>query len=319
MDINRFEALGISETFVKSLMKQGIKEPTPIQEKAIPLLLQGKDVIAQAQTGTGKTFAFMLPMMEKINPEFPFVQGLVITPTRELALQIKNEADKLARGRGISVLAVYGGQDVEAQIRKLKRKAHIVIGTPGRMIDHLRRGTLNFCRLNTLVLDEADQMLDMGFLPDVETIISKITSPSRQTLLFSATIPQAVSSLAKKLMVDPVTVHAKGRAITLDEIRQMLVETTDRQKQASLIKVLEETQPFLAIAFCRTKRRASTLTAALISHGYNADELHGDLSQAKRERVMEQFRKAKIQILVATDVAEHLSNEFILDLCKNKS
>jgi len=296
-----FKELGISSELIELLNKDGITEPTPIQEQSIGELLNGKDVIAQAQTGTGKTLAFLLPILEMIDIEKPFIQGLIITPTRELAIQITNEAKKLQEAKNISILAAYGGQDVEQQIRKLKNGIHLVIATPGRLLDHMRRKTIDLGKLKALVLDEADEMLRMGFLEDVESIIID-TPHTRQTMLFSATIPNEVRSLGKRFMKNPVQIEIQGKNVTLDEIKQIVIETTDRRKLDSLCQLIDEFRPYLAIVFCRTKRRVSSLNLDLRTRGYNSDELHGDLSQGKRERVIKSFRKAEIQILVATDI-----------------
>jgi ATP-dependent RNA helicase DeaD len=297
-----FGSLGVRKEFVDILSKNGITEPTPVQEQTIPKLLKGKDVIAQAQTGTGKTLAFLLPLLEKIQSNEGYTQGLIVTPTRELALQITTVAKMLAPAKGVSILAAYGGTDIEQQIRKLKGAVHLVIGTPGRLLDPLRRGTVNFSRLAVLVLDEGDQMLDMGFLPDIRQIINH-TPGARQTMLFSATMPEEMSKLASKYMKDPVHVKIQSPNVTLDEIRQVVIMTTDSARQSALCKVIEECNPFLAIIFCRTKRRASALNEALGRRGFNSEELHGDVTQAKREKVMKRFRQAEIQLLVATDVA----------------
>jgi len=298
-----FLSLKIGLPLHDTLKANGITEATPVQEKAIPLLVAGKDVIAQAQTGTGKTLAFLLPILEKADPHVEHVQALILTPTRELALQITTEAKKLlAQLDDIHVLAVYGGQDVERQMKKLRGKKQIVIATPGRLLDHLRRGTIELSTVSMLVLDEADQMLHMGFLPEVEEIIG-CTPGDRQTMLFSATMPAQVRSLAKRFMRSPEDVRVQGKQITLKDIRQIVVETTDRAKQSTLRALIDQERPFMAIIFCRTKRRATTLNAALQGMGYLSDELHGDLSQAKREDVMKRFREARIQLLVATDVA----------------
>jgi ATP-dependent RNA helicase DeaD len=297
-----FKTLGVKKELIKGLDDLGVTIPTPIQREAVPLLISGKDVLAQAQTGTGKTFAFILPILERVNTDKPYIQGLIITPTRELALQITTELNKLAYIVGAKVLAAYGGQDVERQIKKLKGTIHIVVGTPGRILDHLRRETISLKEVKMLVLDEADQMLHMGFLPDVENII-KETSPKRQTMLFSATIPENVQKLAKRYMSSPVKIKIESERVTLDEIKQNIVETSDRGKQVTLFKLLDKYRPFLALIFCRTKRRTAALNKALIANDYLSDELHGDLSQAKREQVMKRFREAKIQFLVATDVA----------------
>ncbi|MBJ9991987.1 DEAD/DEAH box helicase [Paenibacillus sp. S28] len=300
----KFSSLGVNESLVNTLRANGIAIPTPVQVETIPLLLAGSDVIARARTGTGKTLAFMLPMLQKIDPTQLYPQALVVAPTRELALQITEEAKKLAAGTDIRILAVYGGQDVEKQLRKLEGGRQLIIGTPGRLLDHLRRGTLELGRVKMLVLDEADQMLHMGFLDEVETLIQALPY-KRQTMLFSATMPAEVKRLAAAYTRDAEDVVIKGEKspVPLDHIRQIVVEVTDRTKQEALISMIDTYRPFLAIIFCRTKRRASTLNEALLEQGYNSDELHGDLSQAKREAVMKRFREAKLQLLVATDVA----------------
>lgn len=299
--MNKFSKLGLSEELTEYLTELGINEPTPIQEQAIPIVFEGKDLIGQAQTGTGKTFAFLFPILEKINLELPHTQALVVAPTRELAIQITAEARRIV-SEDFGVLAVYGGQDVEQQARKLKGGAHLIIATPGRLLDHLRRGTINLGKIDFLVLDEADQMLHIGFLHEVEDIINQ-TPSSRQTLLFSATMPEQIQSLAKRYMKKPEIIRIKAKRITLDEIEQVVFETTDRGKFNALLNQLKETEPFLAIIFCRTKRRANKLNEQLKGKGLLSEELHGDLTQGKREKVMKLFREAKIQYLVATDVA----------------
>lgn len=299
---NGFSTLGIRTELVNQMQELGFVDPTPIQKQSIPLLLQGRDVIGQAQTGTGKTFAFLLPMLERVDPADSAVQALIITPTRELALQITNEVKKLAFAVGVNVLAAYGGQDVDQQVRKLKGHIHIVIGTPGRLIDHLGRGTLELNQLSMLVLDEADQMLQMGFLPEVEKLIHQAPE-DRQMMLFSATMPPEIRLLAKRYLNAPAEVKVQSKNVTLDDIKQIVIEMPERAKQQTLVKLIERHRPYLAIIFCRTKRRAAKLNEALQSMGFQADELHGDLSQAKREKVMKLFREAKIQYLVATDVA----------------
>ncbi|XEC97216.1 DEAD/DEAH box helicase [Paenibacillus tarimensis] len=297
-----FETLGIRPELTALLKTEGILEPTPVQKRTIPLAMKGNDVIAQAQTGTGKTLAFALPILEQVDPDHPYVQALIITPTRELAIQITKEIGKLAPVAGCAVLAAYGGQDVESQIRKLQGAAHIVVGTPGRLLDHLRRGTIELWKLRMLVLDEADQMLHMGFLNEVEEIIAQ-TSRHRQTMLFSATMPDSVRRLASQYMRDPEDVRIRTERVTLDAIRQFAVDTNDRAKLQTLIRMIETLRPYLAVVFCRTKIRAKSLAESLLAHGLEVDELHGDLTQAKREQVMKRFRSAKLQVLVATDVA----------------
>ncbi len=302
--MNRFNSLGISNEISSKLEENGIVLPTPIQEKTIPVILSGQDVIAAAQTGTGKTYAFTLPIIDKIDPTKNHIQALIIAPTRELALQVTMEIRKtIPDTKEIRVLSVYGGQDVEQQMKKLKGNIHIVIGTPGRLLDHIRRGTINLHDVSMLVLDEADQMLHIGFLNEVEDILKQIKT-TRQTMLFSATIPREIRSLARRYMNKPLDIRIQqDNQIILKEIKQRVIETSDRAKQDTLIKMIDEYRPFLAIIFCRTKRRASILNGALLEQGYNSAELHGDLSQAKREQVMKNFRNAKLQLLVATDVA----------------
>ena len=298
-----FLSLGVSETLVEKLQEYGIVIPTPIQEKTIPFVMDGQDIIAQAQTGTGKTFAFVLPIIERLDPDAEYVQALIVTPTRELALQITAEIKKMIDGiEGIDVLAVYGGQDVEKQLKKLKKNVQIVVGTPGRLLDHIRRGTVQLGDVSFLVLDEADQMLHIGFLNEVEDIIRK-TPSSRQTMLFSATMPTEIRTLAKKHMREPKYIQVEKTQGPAQTVKQQAIFTTDRAKQATLIELIETHRPFLAVIFCRTKRRVSKLYDALKSHRYQCDELHGDLSQAKREQVMKRFRDAEVQLLIATDVA----------------
>ncbi|MNM13233.1 DEAD-box ATP-dependent RNA helicase CshA [compost metagenome] len=298
-----FKELGVSEELTGILRGQGIAQPTPVQVEAIPPLVQGLDVIARAKTGTGKTLAFLLPILDKIRPERPFPQALILAPTRELALQITEEARKLTEKSDIKILAVYGGQDVEKQLRKLEGGRHLIIGTPGRLLDHMRRETLSLGGVTMLVLDEADQMLHMGFLDEVESIITAVPS-RRQTMLFSATMPDPIKQLASSYMRQPIDIVIKsGSPIPLDNIRQQVVECTDRAKEEALKALIERDRPYLAIIFCRTKRRVSKLNEALQEAGYDCDELHGDLSQNKREAVMKTFREAKLQLLVATDVA----------------
>jgi ATP-dependent RNA helicase DeaD len=301
--LSDFFTLGISKPIINQLNQNGVSSPTPIQEKAIPLVMKGEDVMAQAQTGTGKTFAFILPILEKVNPKASFVQALIVTPTRELAIQITAEIEKLITAvEGINVLAVYGGQDVEKQLHRLKNQPQIVVGTPGRLLDHIKRGTVQLSKTSFLVLDEADQMLHIGFLNEMEDII-KETPASRQTMLFSATIPEEIKKLAKQYMRKAEYVQVEKTQRPADNVKQLAIHTTDRAKQATLMQLVDTYRPFLAVIFCRTKRRVSKLYDVLKSHGYSCDELHGDLSQAKRERVMKRFRDAEIQLLIATDVA----------------
>lgn len=301
--MENFLELGIRPEINKTLKSNGITKPTPIQERTIPVLLKGKDVIAQAQTGTGKTLSFVLPIVEMLDPKNEYIQALIITPTRELALQITNEIKKMVKDiEDLKVLAVYGGQDVERQMKKLQGPRHIIVATPGRLLDHMRRGTINLSKVSMLVLDEADEILHRGFLEEVEVIIRKIPS-NRQTMLFSATMPDQVKTLAHKYMRNPEDIRVKGRQVTLEEIKQLVVEVTEANKDSMLFSLIDQYRPYLAMIFCRTKQRVMALNTALLQNGYDSDEIHGDLSQTKREQVMKRFRQAKFQILVATDVA----------------
>ncbi|MDF2675060.1 MAG: box helicase [Clostridiales bacterium] len=299
---NDFLTLGIRVDFNDILKNNGISDPTEIQVEAIPKLLKGEDLIAQSQTGTGKTLAFVLPMLQKINVASTYIQGLIITPTRELAIQITKEIEKYAPTANVNILSLYGGQDVERQIKRLKGSPHLVIGTPGRIADHLLRKTLEFSHVSMLVLDEADVMLNMGFMREVEYVI-KMTPGRRQTMLFSATIPRGLKTLAAHYMKKPSQIKIQSRHVTLDEIKELVVETSEEGKIETLSSIISQVNPFLAIVFCKTKARASEVNEALISHGFASDELHGDLSQSKRNQVMRRFRDAKLQILVATDIA----------------
>ena len=297
-----FKDLGISEPLVQVLKKSGITTPTPIQEECIPLIKDYKDVIAQAQTGTGKTLAFLLPLFENISPDVFATQALIITPTRELALQITEEANQLANGKAINVLAAYGGRNIGSQLNKLKGTIHLIIATPGRLIDHLERGTIDLNKVKTVVIDEADQMLLMGFRNEVDQIL-RATPRNRQTLCFSATMAPNVKKLAYHYTYSPTMVTIEPKKVTIDTIRQEVIETTDRWKADTLCQVLEEDNPFLAIIFARTKRRADELFAKMKKRGFNVQVIHSDIAQNKRERILKSFRDADLQYLIATDVA----------------
>lgn len=299
---NNFTELGIRPQICDYLKELGITEPTAIQEEAIPVLMAGKDLVAQAQTGTGKTLAFLLPILEKIDVTKPYVQALIITPTRELTLQITKVSKQLAEKLGINVLSVYGGHALERQTTRLKGNPHLVIGTPGRINDHIRRKTLNLGGVNKLVLDEADQMLHMGFLDEMEEIIRQ-TPSKRQTMLFSATMPAKIRSLADRYMDKPTDIRQRTQQVTLDEIRQLVIEIPQEAKLDKLCGLIDEYRPYLAMVFCHTRQRVTALSLALAERGYDVDELHGDLSQAKRQQVMRRFREAKLQILVVSEIA----------------
>lgn len=297
-----FYQYGISDELCMALSLEEITIASPIQDLSLPYVLEGRDLIGEAQTGTGKTLAFMLPIFEKIDPSKDYIQAMIVAPTRELAIQITDEARKLQKGKAVGVLAAYGGQDILAQVHKLKSNIHLVIGTPGRLLDHIRRKTLDLKHLEILVLDEADQMLHMGFLPDVEALINK-TPESRQTLCYSATMNENVRKLASRFMKSPARVKIQAETITLDAIDQWVVETTDRNKFNDFERILREEHPFMAIVFCRTKIRCTKLAESMTERGYVVEELHGDLTQAKREKVMKAFKALKVQYLIATDVA----------------
>lgn len=297
-----FIDLGLSNEIVNTLKKHRITEPTEIQNLSIPKIKNGYDIIAEAQTGTGKTLAFLLPIFEKIDINKNHTQCLILTPTRELALQISEEAKKLCEAKNINVLAVYGGKDIGSQLKHLKGTTHLIIATPGRLLDHLKRNTVNLKNIETFVLDEADQMILMGFKNEVNTIINEMPK-KKQVICFSATMDSSVKKLAYRYMKDPEIVSVKSEGVTLSKIKQEIVETTDRWKLDSLCKVLDEDNPFMAIIFCRTKRRANNLEASLHQRGYDCQKIHSDVPQNKRERIIKDFRNAKIQYLIATDVA----------------
>lgn len=296
-----FNEFPISDELKKAILDIGFEEPSPIQEKAIPVILEGYDLIGQAQTGTGKTAAFGIPVLEKVTQE-KYVQALVLTPTRELAIQVSGELQKLSRYLKIRTLPIYGGQSISHQIRALKQGVQVVIGTPGRVIDHLKRKTLSVDRVQMVVLDEADEMLDMGFIEDMEAIL-KQTNPDRQTLLFSATMPPAIQKLSYKYMKNPKTVTINRGEVTAPSINQVYYKVLERNKLESLCRIIDSEDIELGILFCRTKKGVSELTEALQARGYMADGLHGDLSQAQRDSVMKKFRDSSIEFLIATDVA----------------
>ncbi|MEG0295763.1 MAG: DEAD/DEAH box helicase [Clostridium sp.] len=297
-----FKQLGASEDIVKVLQKSGITTPTPIQEETFRFIKEGKDVIAEAQTGTGKTLAFLLPIFENISPKSTATQALILTPTRELAIQITEEANKLTEANPINILSAYGGKDINSQLKKLKGTVHLIVATPGRLLDHVQRKTVDLKKLKTFVIDEADQMLLMGFKNEIELLMRE-TPKKNQTCCFSATMDAQVKKLAYRYMVDPAVISIKKQQVTLEAIKQEVVETTDRWKQDSLCKVLDEDNPFMAIIFCRTKRRADDLEEAMHKRGYDCKLIHSDIPQPKRERIMKAFKNCEIQYLIATDIA----------------
>jgi ATP-dependent RNA helicase DeaD len=297
-----FEELGVSGPILKAITELGYEEPTPIQARTIRLMLDNTDVIAQAQTGTGKTAAFALPIIEKLRSDMREPQALVLTPTRELAVQVAEAFHSYGKHHQISVLPIYGGQPIERQLRALDRGVQIVVGTPGRLLDHIRRGTIKLGGVSTVVLDEADEMLDMGFIEDIEAILQE-TPQTRQTALFSATMPNPVARLAKRYMRDPQRITIETEQMTVPQVRQTYYEVGRRDKLEVLARILDFERPSSAIIFCRTKSEVDALGQRLAARAYPAETLHGDLNQAQRDRVMGRFRTGQVELLVATDVA----------------
>jgi len=280
----------------------GFEESTPIQEKAIPIALEGRDLIGQAQTGTGKTAAFSIPLIQNIDVKEEHIVALIMTPTRELAIQVAEEIAKLSRFKGLRTLPIYGGQDIVKQIRALRQKPQIIIGTPGRLLDHINRKTIKLDKVQTVILDEADEMLDMGFLDDINTILSKCPE-ERQTMLFSATMPPNIKKLADTYLKNPEHVSVVPKQVSAPSVEQYYMEVQEQQKFEILSRLIDMEAPELAIIFGRTKRRVDELSEALKKRGYSAEGLHGDLSQNQRDMVMRKFRDGSIDVLVATDVA----------------
>ncbi|MDQ0339823.1 ATP-dependent RNA helicase DeaD [Caldalkalibacillus uzonensis] len=297
-----FQDLNISEPVKQALAKMGFEEATPIQAEAIPLALEGQDLIGQAQTGTGKTAAFGIPMIESIQVHANHTQGLVVTPTRELAIQVAEELNRIGEFKKVRALPVYGGQDINRQIKALKQFPHIIVGTPGRLLDHLRRKTLRLNHIAHVILDEADEMLNMGFIDDITAILEQCPQ-EKQTLLFSATMPEPIKTLALRFMRQPAEVKIRAKEVTVPLIDQYYLEVQEKQKFDVLCRLLDLESPELAIVFGRTKRRVDELSEALKRRGYLAEGIHGDLSQNRRDQVINQFRSGTIDILVATDVA----------------
>jgi ATP-dependent RNA helicase DeaD len=314
-----FQDLGLGEPILKAIAELGYEEPTAIQARTIQRVTEGADVIAQAQTGTGKTAAFALPIIQKLDPALRQPQALVLTPTRELAVQVAEAFQSYGKYQQISILPVYGGQPIERQLRALERGVQIVVGTPGRVLDHIRRGTLRLGDIRSLVLDEADEMLDMGFIEDIEAIL-ETTPPERQTMLFSATMPDPIVKLAKRYLKDPERISVESEQLTVPQIRQVYYEVGGRDKFEVIARVLDFERPTSAIIFCRTKSAVDDLGQRLTARAYPAETLHGDLSQVQRDRVMSRFRSNQVEILVATDVAargldiEHVSHVINFDI-----
>jgi len=321
-----FAALGLDEALCGVLAELGYEEPTPVQQAAIPMLLEGRDVLAQAATGTGKTAAFSLPLLSRVRAPGKGPAGspslLVVAPTRELAVQVAEAIERYGRAAGVTVIAVYGGQDIVRQLKPLRRPVDVVVATPGRAIDHLRRGTLKLDRVQAVVLDEADEMLDMGFAEELEAILEALPE-KRQTALFSATLPSRIAKLAEKHLSNPARIQIKPRAATagsLPKIRQTAYVVPKRFKELTLSRVLELEAPHSAILFCRTRLEVDRLAEVLMRDGHAVAALHGGLTQEQRDRVLQRFKAEKIRMLIATDVAargldvEHLSHVVNYDL-----
>ena len=303
METLRFDELQLDERILRAVADMGFEEASPIQAQAIPVQMEGRDIIGQAQTGTGKTAAFGIPLLQKVDPKSKKLQAIALCPTRELAIQVADEIRRLAKYmHGVKVLPIYGGQDIVKQIRSLKDGTQIIIGTPGRVMDHMRRKTVKFDHIQTVVMDEADEMLNMGFLEDMETILSQLPE-ERQTVMFSATMPQAIADIAHKFRKEPVTVKVVKKELTVPKVTQYYYEVKPKTKVEVMCRLLDMYAPKLSVVFCNTKKGVDELVQALQGRGYFAEGLHGDLKQIQRDRVMNSFRNGRTDILVATDVA----------------
>ena len=297
-----FQDFGIDASILQGVTDVGYEQPTPIQREAIPLLIAGRDLLAQSQTGTGKTAAFAIPLLSRIEPANRAVQAIVLVPTRELAVQVASTVHKLGKHKNVADLPIYGGQPIDVQLRALRRGVQVVIGTPGRVMDHMRRGTLDLSHVSMVVLDEADQMLDMGFVDDIEVILDEVPE-GRQISLFSATVPPRIRSLSQRYMNNPASISISKEHLTVPEVEQLYVETVRNGKLDALTRILDMEQPESALVFARTKRETDDLGESLSGRGYAAEVIHGDLSQAQRERAITAFKDGRIDVLVATDVA----------------
>lgn len=303
METIRFEDLGLMPQILRGIEEMGFEEATPIQAQAIPVVMEGRDVIGQAQTGTGKTAAFGIPMLQNIDTSLKKTQALILSPTRELAIQVAEELRNLGKYmHGVKILPVYGGQDITKQIRSLKGGIQVIVGTPGRVMDHLRRKTIRCEDVSLVVLDEADEMLNMGFREDIETVLGKLPK-EHQTLLFSATMPKPILEIARNYLTEPETVKVIKKELTVPKIDQFYYEVNPRKKSEVLSRLLDMYDPELSLVFCNTKRKVDELVEDLKGRGYFAEGLHGDMKQSQRDRVMNGFRNGRTDILVATDVA----------------
>ena len=303
MTMTEFKELGLSENTINALKIKGFTNPTPIQKKAIPILLKGNlDIIGQAQTGTGKTAAFGIPMVETLKENSKDVQAIVLTPTRELAIQVSDEINSLKGKKNLRIIPVYGGQSIVEQTRRLKKGVDIVVGTPGRVLDHLKRGTLKLHNISYFVLDEADEMLDMGFIDDVEEIL-RYTNPDKKMLLFSATLPRKIMSLAKKYMKKHEIISVKREQLTTNMVEQVYYEVRSSDKFEALCRTIDINKGFYGLVFCKTRADVNDIANKLANRGYYAEGLHGDIAQNQRERILSRFKNKRTNILVATDVA----------------
>ena len=300
--MHTFNELGLSQPVTRAITDMGFEATTPIQEQTIIPALSGRDIIGQAQTGTGKTAAFGIPLVEKADTGNDKIDGLVVTPTRELAIQVAEEINKIGQHKGVRALPIYGGQDITRQIRALKNRPQIIVGTPGRLMDHMRRKTVRLQQVSVVVLDEADEMLNMGFIEDIETILEEVPK-ERQTLLFSATMPKAIQNLARRFMIDPKSVSVGAKEVTVPNTEQYYIEVQEKQKFDVFCRLLDIQSPERAIIFGRTKKRVDEIAEGLSKRGYSAEGIHGDLTQSKRDSVIRNFKKSVTEILVATDVA----------------
>ena len=303
METMKFEELQLDDRIMRAITDMGFEEASPIQAKAIPVQMEGLDIIGQAQTGTGKTAAFGIPLLQKIDPKNKKLQAIALCPTRELAIQVAEEIRNLAKYmHGIKVLPIYGGQDIVRQIKGLKDGTQIIIGTPGRVMDHMRRKTIKFDQVHTVIMDEADEMLNMGFLEDMETILSQLPE-ERQTIMFSATMPEEIRKIAITFQKDPQIVRVVKKELTVPKVTQYYYEVKPKTKVEVMCRLLDMYAPKLSVAFCNTKKQVDELVDELQGRGYFAEGLHGDLKQIQRDRVMNSFRNGRTEILVATDVA----------------
>ncbi|OGP93842.1 MAG: hypothetical protein A2Z19_00730 [Deltaproteobacteria bacterium RBG_16_54_18] len=303
MQNKRFDDLALSTELQRAVADMGFKDLTPIQSRSIPLILAGKDIIGQAQTGTGKTLAFGIPILEQLAQQGRNLEAIVLCPTRELAVQVAEELKRLAKyRRDVHIVPVYGGQPIQKQLNSLKRGARIVVGTPGRIMDHMSRGTLRFDAISMVVLDEADKMLDMGFVDDMKTILWAMPE-DRQTLLFSATMHGAIMDLTRKFQKDAHVVNVAGRQLTVPQVEQTYFEVKSWMKLDMLCWLTDRYNSASSLVFCNTKRGVDKIVKALQSRGYDTDGLHGDMKQSRRDRAMLKFRQGQSRILVATDVA----------------